>query len=432
MYFNTAIFYDIENLLKGYSFSQQMADNLSLRDILADIRDTSRLGHIALQRAYANWSDHRLKLLRGQINELGIEPVQVLGFSQDPKKNAADIQLAIDAIDIAHIRPALSVYVIISGDGGFASLAKKLHEYGKTVIGCAYRNATNRVFQAVCDDFVWITDPDEADRPERTLPGDLTSPRPQVNDPRNVRLTKVVKRLSSQETEAVLAKTHEVLQWYAAEHHHDLSRQGIVLSVVQEALNFLIPEFQPARYGFPKFIEYLQYACTGTPLCVVRPASGQVHLSLRNGGRGGAEVLPDLQARDLHSPEGYRAVLAAGTGPLRLPPGPELSIILRWLVEHPRSGVDVGTIYEEAEAQLGSLLPPDSVKAALMSLIWAEAFERTPEGAPLSDQQLTLRPELNSVAALTHHLRSAARRKLTRSLAVVREAVLEEVIPLVE
>jgi uncharacterized LabA/DUF88 family protein len=170
MPFNTAIFYDIENLLKGYSSSQQMAANLSLEKILGAIKQTEQLSQIAVQRAYANWSDPRLAVMRGEINELGIEPIQVFGFSRDQKKNAADIQLAIDAIDLAHVRPSLEVFVIVSGDGGFASLAKKLHEYGKTVIGCAYRSAANKIFQAVCDAFVWITAPDEEEHPERDGP----------------------------------------------------------------------------------------------------------------------------------------------------------------------------------------------------------------------------------------------------------------------
>jgi len=131
MTFNSAVFYDIENLLKGYGFSAQTLSSLSLREILDSATETGRLSAIAIQRAYANWSDPRLGVMRGEINELGIEPVQVFGFSRDQKKNAADIQLAIDAIDLAHIRPSIEVFVIVSGDGGFASLAKKLHEYGK-------------------------------------------------------------------------------------------------------------------------------------------------------------------------------------------------------------------------------------------------------------------------------------------------------------
>ncbi len=229
MGFNTAIFYDIENLLKGYGFSQQIIANLSLKEILEAIRLTGKIGQIAVQRAYANWSDPRLAIMRGEINELGIDPIQVFGFSREQKKNAADIQLAIEAVDLAHLRPALEVFVIVSGDGGFASLAKKLHEYGKTVIGCAYRSAANKTFQAVCDDFVWITDPEEEERPERPSSQIYVLGQPEVTDPRNVRLAGCVKKVTVSTPENVIAKTKEILYWYAKDptSRADLLRNGI-------------------------------------------------------------------------------------------------------------------------------------------------------------------------------------------------------------
>ena len=115
MAFNTAVFYDVENLLKGYAFSAQLLSNLSLREIVESVNQTGLVSGIAVQRAYANWSDPRLAVMRGEINDLGIEPVQVFGFSRDQKKNAADIQLAIDAIDLAYVRPSIDVFVIVSG-----------------------------------------------------------------------------------------------------------------------------------------------------------------------------------------------------------------------------------------------------------------------------------------------------------------------------
>jgi uncharacterized LabA/DUF88 family protein len=157
MAFNTAILYDIENLIGGYG-KADMLSSLSLKDIHNEILK-KEIGKIAIQRAYANWSDPRLNILRGDIIELGIEPIQMFGFGRGPQKNASDIQLAIDAIDIAFTRKAVEIFIIVSGDGGFSALAKKLHEYGKMVIGCAFGRTTNRVFEAVCDDFIWIEEP---------------------------------------------------------------------------------------------------------------------------------------------------------------------------------------------------------------------------------------------------------------------------------
>ncbi len=47
-------------------------------------------------------------------------------------------------------------FIIVSGDGDFLSLAKKLGEYGKKVIGCSYKSTANSLFTKVCDEFVFI------------------------------------------------------------------------------------------------------------------------------------------------------------------------------------------------------------------------------------------------------------------------------------
>ncbi|MHC5722074.1 MAG: NYN domain-containing protein, partial [Nostoc sp.] len=93
------------------------------------------------------WSDYRLRPLKNEIQELGIEAIQIFDYSH--RRNAADMQLAIDIMELAQSRPTLKVFVIVSGDGAFAALAKKLHEYGKTVIGCAYEVQINRIFKSV-------------------------------------------------------------------------------------------------------------------------------------------------------------------------------------------------------------------------------------------------------------------------------------------
>lgn len=151
-HFNTAIFYDIENLTMGRSNPNL---NFSLKLIQDNLKRTNLVKKIAVQYAYADWSDTRLKSLRPEIQELGIQPVQIFDFG--PKKNAADIQLAIDVIELIALRPNLQVFVIVSGDGGFASLANKLHEYGKTVIGCAYEDHSNRFLKSVCDYFIPVS-----------------------------------------------------------------------------------------------------------------------------------------------------------------------------------------------------------------------------------------------------------------------------------
>ncbi len=429
MTFNTAVFYDIENLLKGYAFSAQMLSNLSLREILDSVAKTGRPSAIAIQRAYANWSDPRLSVMRGEINELGIEPVQVFGFSRDQKKNAADIQLAIDAIDLAHIRPSIEVFVIVSGDGGFASLAKKLHEYGKTVIGCAYASAANRIFQAVCDEFVSIADPEDA-RPNATAPR-ADSEGSRTTTPLVHRMDQSVKRIQSGDRDAIINKAKEVLQWVAKDRssQSDLLGRGLHLSVVSGMVRHAIPDFDPGRVGFAKFVEFLQFACVNTGLHVVRSPDGVAVLACRSQARSETDVLPDLGLGYLHSAENYRSALAAGWPSFRLPEPDDLFELAAWIGQNPLRDTDLGTAIETVASGLGGSVSSEATKRALLCFISAEILDREPAGEALGEQKLTLKANFGDGPAILDALKSAALKKLRGALGDVQVGLLDEMMP---
>jgi len=472
----TAIFYDIENLLKGYNFSQEMLANLSLKEIFKSIQETEYVGDVSVQQAYANWSDPRLKIMRGEINELGINPIQVFGFSRDPTKNAADIQLVIDAVNLANIRSSIDVFVIVSGDGGFASLAKQLHEYGKTVIGCAYPNSASKTFQAVCDDFIWISDPEEEEHSYSTSkqvstdnssdnrqtngkslggnddssarsPGShkkVSSPSPNQGgsrsisglDARNTRLVNQIGERTPTSKEETITLTREILKWYANDQicQSNLSRSGIYLSIVEQAVSYLIPDLQKVQLGqlgFPKFVEYMQYICQGTELCVVRIPPSKVTLVLRDSIPKNAHVLPDLDAREVHSPETYRSILSTGSPIYRLSSPGELYAIASWLIEHPFHQKDLGTIIEDVVSGLNGEISSEVVKLTLFSFLTGGIFIREPEGVPTSEQVLTLREDIESLDHLIQILNHEVTQKLTAVLSSVDEAVLQQILPMV-
>lgn len=337
----TVILYDIENLLKGYNDPRSILKNLSLKDILERIKQNEKVGQVLIQKAYANWSDSRLKAMHSDINSLGIDPILISGFSHDPKKNAADIELVVSAIDLAYIRPAIEVYVIVSGDGGFASLAKKLHEYGKTVIGCAYENSTSQVFQSLCDDFILIPDP-EADKrlnlstavlplPKKITESNLQSAKiaepfansveletqadgiPDSNLEVNQELASAAIRSDStdgnfidelnlirQQTPAsapeMIALTQDFLSLYLQEPNIQatLAKTGIPLSVVGKAIKEIIPTLKVKSLGFANLTKYMQYVCQGMDLCVATNSAKQkTILCLRQQIPSGFKVLPD-------------------------------------------------------------------------------------------------------------------------------------------
>jgi uncharacterized LabA/DUF88 family protein len=311
---NVAIFYDIENLVKGYNQSQMLTNDISLKGIFNRIKEIGQVNDIAIQRAYANWSDPRLSIMTREINELGIDPIQIFGLSRNQKKNAADIQLAVDAIDLAYTRPWLDVFVIVSGDGGFSALAKKLHECGRKVIGCAYKSSTNQIFASVCDIFIGIEEPQvEASTKTPKIPHELTSSL-KITNHKILRMSQSIPRLASQDIQEILEKSSTIIDWFINDEEslRELKNQGIHLSVIKEAFKYGIENFDTSLTGFSKFTQFLQFVCSETPLKVVSSQKNEVKMVVRYNNLIGFEDLPDIKQNYLQSVENYQTILESG------------------------------------------------------------------------------------------------------------------------
>ncbi|MDZ7814577.1 MAG: NYN domain-containing protein [Planctomycetota bacterium] len=239
MPYKTAVFWDIENLIRGYAITNTELSSLSLPAILDDIRESGLVSEICHQRAYANWSNQRLGALRADIIESGIIPVQMFSFSNSNKKNAADIQLAVDVIDVANRSNVFDCFVIVSGDGGFSSVVNRLHEYGKKVVVCAYPNCINDTLKAVSDEFIEVEEP--FDTPTLNLSAET-----QITTPGVLQMREEVTLEDSTETEDLLCKLHETLDWFESDDEtiDQLSSvYGLSLSIIGEAFRSVIPNF---------------------------------------------------------------------------------------------------------------------------------------------------------------------------------------------
>jgi hypothetical protein len=69
------------------------------------------------------------------------------------KKNATDIRLAIDAMELVFTRPEIGTIILLSGDSDFSSLVIKLKEYGKYVIGVGIRESSSDLLVQNCDEY---------------------------------------------------------------------------------------------------------------------------------------------------------------------------------------------------------------------------------------------------------------------------------------
>lgn len=114
----------------------------------------SDVGRIIIKRAYADWSKQPRK--GEQMLELGIEAKHYFR-STGSGKNASDICLAIDAIDLLHRTP-LDTFVIVSSDTDFVPLVSTLRAAGKTVIGVGHRGVVSRALVQSCDRYMYLDD----------------------------------------------------------------------------------------------------------------------------------------------------------------------------------------------------------------------------------------------------------------------------------
>jgi len=69
-------------------------------------------------------------------------------------KNGADINLALDALEMAFTHPHVNAFAIVSGDSDFIPLVNKLKEYGKTVFVVGGKAFTSTILQQNCHEFV--------------------------------------------------------------------------------------------------------------------------------------------------------------------------------------------------------------------------------------------------------------------------------------
>jgi uncharacterized protein (TIGR00288 family) len=113
----------------------------------------SERGRVVVRRAYADWnlfSDDRQKMIAQRI-EL-IEIPQRTGIV---RKNAADIKLAVDAMELAFERDYVTTFVVASGDSDFTPLVLKLRELNKLVIGVGVEGSTSQLLPGACDEFIF-------------------------------------------------------------------------------------------------------------------------------------------------------------------------------------------------------------------------------------------------------------------------------------
>jgi uncharacterized LabA/DUF88 family protein len=157
-----ALFIDFENLVTNTGISASTFDLKPSLDILLE------RGKVIFRRAYCDWS--RFREAKAGLHEMGVELIDVPP-STSAGKNAADMRLVIDALELNYARHHIDTFVIASGDSDFCPLANKLRENDKRVIGLAVKEATSPFFVRACDEFIYLPTPGRNGQGRHARPG---------------------------------------------------------------------------------------------------------------------------------------------------------------------------------------------------------------------------------------------------------------------
>src|SRR5438270_6805350 len=162
-----AVFIDFDNIEIGVKSTLQREF-----DVAAVLDALKERGEIVTKIAYANWG--RQESSTRQLSEHAVQMVQ-----RDPSprgdKNGADINLALDALEMAFTHDHINAFAIVSGDSDFIALVNKLKQYDKRIYVVGGRAFTSTILQKNCHEFVAyesiIDDrPRGAERQERHQP----------------------------------------------------------------------------------------------------------------------------------------------------------------------------------------------------------------------------------------------------------------------
>jgi NYN domain-containing protein/OST-HTH/LOTUS domain-containing protein len=152
----TALYCDFENLVLGAGSG--LAGQTNPVPTKAVTWLCRWYGNASIRRAYANWADPRFGRHQAALCDNNIDLIHIPRLTRGAHKNAADIRLAVDAMETLMTHPEVGVFVLVTGDSDYTPLVGRLREYGKHVIGVgAQPNASTHLVQACSEYKFWAT-----------------------------------------------------------------------------------------------------------------------------------------------------------------------------------------------------------------------------------------------------------------------------------
>ena len=245
---NAALLVDFDNVTMG------MRSDLS-KELKTLLNSDIIKGKVTVQRAYADWRRYPQYIV--PLSEASIDLIFAPAYGSS-KKNATDIRMAIDGMELVFTRPEIGTYILLTGDSDFSSLVLKLKEYGKYVIGVGIQESSSDILVQNCDEYYSYT----------SLSG--------------LRKTSDGTGPSAQDPWVLVEKSVEQMQ-----KRNDVMRSDRLKQVMLE----LDPGFDEKSFGFSKFSRFLTEAAQKGLLQLRKMENGQYEVIPT--GASGSQRAPD-------------------------------------------------------------------------------------------------------------------------------------------
>ncbi len=211
------------------------ADNVTARNASAILDEIASFGEPSVRRVYGDWSSPALSQWKEQARDLGLVMHQQSANTKG--KNASDIGLVIDAMDILHAGK-VDGFVLVSSDSDFTRLASRIREDGLQVIGIGEAK-TPESLRKVCNRFVLIENIVGGDAPAEARPGRTADKSPDAPPPKEP-----------------AAKAIPLI--FAAMKKIDPDQDDYSLGLLGQVITQLHPDFDPRSYGSAKLSDLLR------------------------------------------------------------------------------------------------------------------------------------------------------------------------------
>jgi hypothetical protein len=212
------------------------ADNASPRIAAGLFEEIAAIGEASVRRIYGDFSGTRLKGWSDVLSMHAIMPHQ--NFANTVGKNASDIALVIDAMDLLHTG-RFDGFCLVSSDSDFTRLAARIREQGVDVYGFGEAK-TPESFRQACKRFIYtenLVSAAEARTPPAAANGFAPAAQPAA--------LKRHPRTAVPLMETALSQLEDANGWF-------------FLGSVGKRLSVLMPDFDPRTYGCAKLVTLIE------------------------------------------------------------------------------------------------------------------------------------------------------------------------------